>query len=165
MIKRLDRSFAAAHDLPDVGVGHPFNEFQNDQLLALGGQSSNRCQQPIALLIRLGHRFGSLAAHADQRDFVQAHHLTAALIAVPVGDQVVRDAVQPGRERHALLTVAANVRHRPLKRSLSQILCFVMVARAVVNVVVNFADIALVQDSKSRRVRLGLRYERTIVLL
>ena len=61
----------------------------------------------------------------------------AAAVAVPVGDQVVGDPVQPGRERHAPIGIALDVVQGAVKNTGGQVFGVMDIACTVVDVVEN----------------------------
>jgi len=67
---------------------------------------------------------------------------------MPVGNQVVCNAIEPGREWNAAIGLVLNVVHRPLEDAGGEILRVVEVPRSVVNVVEDTVDVALVEQTK-----------------
>src|SRR5258706_10459096 len=62
MIQRFDRAFAAIHNIADLLVREPIHEFQDQQLLPIFWQTTDRCQKTILLFLRFSAafwRFGS----------------------------------------------------------------------------------------------------------
>jgi hypothetical protein len=78
----------------------------------------------------------------------------AAPVAPPVGEQVVRDPVEPGRERRAALVEIRHVRERPVENARRQVFGLAGVAGAVKDVGVDAIDIALVEHGE----RFGLGF-------
>jgi hypothetical protein len=74
---------------------------------------------------------------------------------MPVGNQVVCDAVQPGREWDTTVCIVVNVIHRPLKYAGSEILRIVEVPRPVVYIVEDAVYVTPVKLAK--RIPVALR--------
>jgi len=78
----------------------------------------------------------------------------SAAIAVPVGHQVVRNAVQPRRKWNAAIYIAVNMVHRPLENTGCEVLCIVQVACPVVYVVEDPIHVALIEPTERLTVAL-----------
>ncbi|MCK7519437.1 MAG: hypothetical protein MZV64_17745 [Ignavibacteriales bacterium] len=110
------------------------------------GRRADQLEQRI-LLLRCGP--GSLSGWSPLAGRIgrssRRNLLLAAAVAMPVGDQVVRNAVQPGRKRHAAIGVVDDVVHRPLENTRCQVFGIVHVARPVVHVVEDAIHITLIE--------------------
>src|SRR6266498_2275273 len=81
--------------------------------------------------------------HIVDRDF-----LPATSIPVPVGNQIMSNTIQPGRERDAAIRIILDVIHCPLKNAGSKILRVVEVPRSIVNVVEDAVYITFIKQTK-----------------
>ena len=149
MIEALDGSFTAAHDLPNFSVGEVLDKLQDKQMLALRWQFADEFEKRILFfgVNKLDLRmvtFGGQYRQVTNGDF-----LPATAVAMPVGDQVVRNAIQPGREWDAAVCVIVNVVHRPLKDASGDVFRVVHVPRPVVHIIEDTVDVALVEFAKS----------------
>jgi len=73
---------------------------------------------------------------------------------MPVGNQVVRNAIQPGGKGDAAICIILNMIHRPLKDAGGEVLRVMEVPRSVVNVVEDAVDVALIEQTKCLAVTL-----------
>ena len=90
-----------------------------------------------------------VASGWQHRYVVDGDFLFSAAVTVPVGDQVVRDAVQPGREWDAAVCVIVNVVHRPLKDASGEVFRVMRVPRPVIHIIEYTVNLALVEFAKS----------------
>src|SRR5574341_539432 len=109
VIQGFDRAFAAAHDLADLGVGKAFNKLEDQQLLALFGQESDSCSEQLMCFAALREALRGLAPQCCDHQFVKRHQFAAFPISVPIYDQVMGNAVEPRRKRHATIHISWNV--------------------------------------------------------
>jgi hypothetical protein len=88
---------------------------------------------------------GVISLRWQDGDIVDRNFLPATAVPVPVGDKIMSDAIQPGRERDAAIRIILDVIHCPLKDAGSQILRIVEVPRSIVNVVEDAVYITFVE--------------------
>jgi hypothetical protein len=156
MIERLDSPFATAHDLADLGIGHPFHKFEDQKLLAIARQTADGCQKLVTLFTLGGVlEWSILSLFCYQSQSIKGDDLPAAPVAVPVRHQVVRDAVQPGRKRRSPLHVAGDVVHSLVKDLGRQILCIMMVPGPIVDIVIDFVNVPFVQETEGLWIGFG----------
>ena len=67
---------------------------------------------------------------------------------MPIGHQVVRDAVQPGGKGQSAILVTVQVAECPVKGPRRQVFGIVMVSRTIVNIAIDFLDVLFVQLAK-----------------
>jgi hypothetical protein len=95
---------------------------------------------------------------------IQRDLLVAAAVAMPVCDQVVGNAIQPGREGHASVGITLNMAHGAIENTGGQVLGVVHVACTIIYVVKYSFHVLLVQCAESLLVALrGARQEILIV--
>ena len=100
-----------------------------------------------------------IAFGRQHRNVIDGNFLFAAAVTMPVSDQVVRNAVQPGRKWDAAVCVILNVVHRPLKDASGEIFRVVRVPRPVVHVVEYAVNVLRIKFTKSLTVTLrGARF-------
>ena len=148
VIQTLDSPFRAPHNGPNFGVGKPLHELEYQELLPLRRQVADEIEERFALLGGKDAVFRVLPLPRKgvgilERDFAAPLH-----IAVPVGDQVVGNAVQPGRKRHTAVAVVADVPHSAHKDPLGEVFGIVKIAGAVIHVIEDAGDVLLVQATK-----------------
>jgi hypothetical protein len=155
VVKALYRAFAPAHGQAYLCIRHLLDEFQDQQVLPLRRQVTDQLQKGLLVLAMHEGRFGRLPLVVKCGGVVEGDLLVAAAIAVPVGDQVVGNAVQPGRERHAAVGIILNMMQGTVKDAGGQVLGIMNVAGTIVNVVKNPLDVPLVQ--RPERILVALR--------
>ena len=79
----------------------------------------------------------------------------ARAVAVPIGDEIVRDAVQPRREGRAARLVLVDVTEGAIKHARRQVFRFRHVPDAIKNVIVDAIHEAFVQFAERIRVAPG----------
>jgi hypothetical protein len=96
MVEAFDSPFAASHYLPNFSVGEILNEFQDKQMLSFRWQLADESKKRFLLLgtDKLGLRM--VAFGRQYRNVIDWDFLSATAVTMPVGNQVVRYAVQPG---------------------------------------------------------------------
>src|SRR3990172_3262265 len=99
MVDALDRALAASHDLADLGVGKVLHELEDQQVLPFGRQAADQAQERLLLLGADEGCLRVVAFGGQDGQVVDGNFLPAAAVAVPVGNQVVSDAIQPGGKR------------------------------------------------------------------
>lgn len=70
------------------------------------------------------------------------------IVAVPVGREVMSDAIQPGSERHSFFNITVNVRECAVKNSRGQVLCVRFSADSIKNVIVNALHVLFIEVAK-----------------
>jgi len=135
MIETFYSSFTASHDLANLRIRHIFDKLQDEKILSLGWQTPDEPEKRFLFLRTNQIPFRVVSSRRQDRDIVQRDLLPSASVAVPVGNQIMGNAVQPGREGDAAICIVVNVIHRSLKHAGSQILCIMEVSRSVVNIV------------------------------
>src|SRR4030095_8635542 len=98
--------------------------------------------------------FGMIAFRLQNRQVIQRNFLPATAVPMPVGNQIMGDAIQPRGKGNAAVCVGFDVIHRPLKDASSQILRIVEVTRPVVYIVEDSVYITLIEQTKSIAVTL-----------
>src|SRR5258705_2349711 len=93
--------------------------------------------------------FRMIALGLQAWQVIQWNFLSAAAIQVPVGNQVMSDAIEPSGKRNATISIGFDMIHCPLKDASREILRIVEVARSVVNIVEDAVYITLIQEAKS----------------
>ena len=148
MVEALDGPFTASHDLPNFSVGEVLNKFQDQQMLALRWQLADEFEKRI--LFFSVDKFGlrMVAFSGQYRQVTDGDFLPAAAVTMPVGNQVVRNAIQPGREWDTAVCVIVNVVHRPLKDASGDVFRVVRVPCPVVHIIEDAVDVALVEFAK-----------------
>jgi len=149
MIEALDGSFTTSHDLPNLSVREVLDKLQDKQMLAFWWQLADESEKRILLFSvdKLGFRMVTFGG--QHRQVTDGDFLPAAAVAMPVGDQVVRNAIQPGREWDAAVRIIVNVVHRPLKDASGDVFRVMRVPRPVVHIIEDTVDVALVEFAKS----------------
>jgi len=145
VIQTFHRAFASTHDLSDLSIGKVLDEFEDEQGLSFGRQTSDEFEKRAFLLRTDEVSFRMVALGRQDGQFIQWDFLPAAPVTVPVGDQIVSDAVQPCGEWNASIPVILDVIHRPLKDAGSQVLRVVEVAGAVVHIIEDAVYVLLVE--------------------
>src|SRR5687768_9034826 len=133
MVKAFHSSFTASHDLTNLRIRHVLHKFQDEEILSLRWQASN--QVPLRVI-----SLGGKDRHIIDRDL-----LPAASVTVPVCNQVMSDAIQPGRKWDATVSVIFDVIHCPLKHTGSQVLCIMEVPCSIIYIVEDAVEIALIE--------------------
>ena len=128
-IQRLDRALRSPHDLADLFVRQPVGVFEDQQPLPLLGLPPNRRPQSPPPLVALGRPLRTIRGPAREFQILQRCQFPPAVRPVMIGYQVVRDAIEPRHERHAVIGVLRQVRQRLVKRACSQVLRVGSVAR------------------------------------
>ncbi len=90
---------------------------------------------------------------------LQGQHRATAAVAVPIGHQIVGDAVQPCGYREAAFLVLRNTAHSTEKDLGGEILGIVLVARSIINVVKDPLDVLLIEQSESFMISLNCPIE------
>jgi len=103
--------------------------------LSLRWQASDEPKKRFLLLRTNQIPFRMISSRRQDGDIVEGNLLPAASVAMPVSNQIMCNAIQPGREGDAAICIVVNVIHRSLKHAGSQILCIMEVSRSVVNIV------------------------------
>src|SRR4030067_106820 len=122
MIEAFYSSFTASHDLANLRIRHIFDKLQDEKILSLRRQASDETEKRFLFLRTNQIPFGMVSSGRQDRHIVQRDLLPAASVAMPIGNQIMCDPIQPGREREAAVCVVVNVIHRPLKNARSEIL-------------------------------------------
>jgi hypothetical protein len=86
---------------------------------------------------------GGQDGHIVDRNF-----LPPAAVSVPVGNQVMSNAIQPGGEWNTAIRIVLDVIHCPLKDASSEILRVMEVPRSVVNIVEDAVYVTFVEQTK-----------------
>ena len=148
MIEALNSSFTASHDLPNFSVREVLDKFQDQQMLSFRWQLADESEKRILFfgVDKFGLRM--VAFGGQHRQVTDGDFLPATAVTMPVSNQVVRNAIQPGREWDAAVCVIVNVVHRPLKDASGDVFRVVRVPRPVINVVENAVDVALIELAK-----------------
>ena len=155
VIETFYGTFAASHDGADLGIRHVLDELQDEKVLSFRGQAPDEFEKRILLLGTDQVLLRVIALRRQHGHIVDGDFLPPAAVTMPVGNQVVRNAIQPGRKGNAAICIILNVIHRPLKDAGGEILRVVEVPRSVVNVVEDAVDVALVEQTKCIAVALG----------
>jgi len=148
MIEAFYSSFTASHDLANLRIRHIFDKLQDEKILSLRRQASDETEKRFLFLGTNEIPFGMVSSGRRDRHIVQRDLLPAASVAMPIGNQIMCDPIQPGRERDAAVCVVVNVVHRPLKNARSEILRIMEVPRSVVHIVEDAVYITSVELTK-----------------
>jgi len=148
MIEAFYSSFTASHDLANLRIRHIFDKLQDEKILSLRRQASDETEKRFLFLGTNEIPFGMVSSGRRDRHIVQRDLLPAASVAMPIGNQIMCDPIQPGRERDAAVCVVVNVIHRPLKNARSEILRIMEVPRSVVHIVEDAVYITSVELTK-----------------
>ena len=148
MIEAFDSPFTASHDLPDFSVGEILNELQDEKMLSLWRQLADEPEKRILLFSADKLCLGMVTFGRQHRDIIDGDFLFAAAVTMPVGNQVVRNAIQPGRKWNAAVCVIVNVVHRSLKNASGEAFRVVRIPRPVVNVIEYTVNVLCVEFSK-----------------
>ena len=159
MIQAFYRAFAPAHDLAYLGIRHLLDEFQDEQVLAFRRQVADELQKGILVLAMHEGCFRRRPLVVKRGGIIEGDLLVAAAVAVPVGDQVVGDAVQPGREWYATVGIIFNMVQGAEKDAGGQIFGIMNITGTIVNVVKNPLDVTLVQRPERILVALRSQYQ------
>ena len=157
MVEAFDGSFTASHDLPNFSVGEVLDKFQDEQLLSFRWQPADESEKRILLFSTDERGLRMVAFGRQHRDISDGDFLSAAAVTVPIGDQVVRDAVQPGRKRQSSVLVPVKVSEGAVERPGGQILGVVVVSCPVIDVAIDLVYVPFIERPKRFRVALGTR--------
>lgn len=145
MIQTLHGAFASAHDLSNLRIGKVFNELEDQQGLPFRRKAADELQQRALLLRADQIPFGVIAPSRQDRQFIQRNFLPAAPVTVPVGDQIVGNAIQPRRKWNSSIAIILDVIHRSLEHTGGQVFRVVEVASAIVHIVEDAVYVLLVE--------------------
>ena len=149
MVEALDSPFTAPHDLPNFSVGEVLHKFQDKEMLSFRWQLADESEKRILLFGADKLSLRMVALGRQHRNVTDGDFLSAAAVTMPVGDQVVRYAIQPGREWDTAVCVIVNVVHRSLKDASGEVLRVVCVPRPVVHIIEYTVDVTRVEFAKS----------------
>src|SRR3972149_1781100 len=100
---------------------------------------------------------------SGKQDLFIRYFRTAAIVPMPVRNQVVGDSVQPGRQRQPPVSIMTDMSQRPKKNSCSQIFRIERVSGAVIDIIVDLAYVALIKRSEGILVPLRGQGKRNFV--
>jgi hypothetical protein len=78
---------------------------------------------------------------------------------MPVGYQVVGDAVEPGREGDAAVCIAVDMIHRPLEYTRGEILRVMEVPCSVIHIIKDTIHVTLIEHPKGVFIAMGGKHE------
>ena len=148
MIETFDSAFTASHDRADLGIRHVLDELQDEEILSFCRQTPDEPEKRILFLGADQIPFRVVPFRRKHGHIIDGDLLPPASVTMPVGNQVVRNAIQPGGKWNAAVRIVLNMVHRPLKDAGGEILRVVEVPRSVVNVVEDTVDVTLVEQTK-----------------
>src|SRR5690606_29205441 len=132
------------HQLADLRVTQSLPKLEVKQKLPLRLEPLDCPPERRVLFAALGHSLGGISAPPHQREIVQGNQAASALITMPVGNQIVSDPIQPGREWRPSLTIAGERRQRAKENPRRKIFSVVVVANTIIDIVVNTIYIKLI---------------------
>src|SRR5215207_5272366 len=145
MVKAFHSTFTASHDLTDLRIRHVFHKFQDEEILSLWRQPSDQFEK-CGLLLRTNQvPLRMISLGCKDRHVIDRDLLPAASVTMPVCNEVMSDAIQPGRKWDATISVVFNVIHCPLKHTGSQILRIMEVSRSIINIIEDAVDIPFIE--------------------
>jgi len=144
MKQRFHRALASPHHSSNLGVWQPLDELQSDKALLLERQGGNSAPELTDELEPLDTEFdfGRLQRIEERPE--------AAAVAVPVRDEIVSDAIEPGGKRHTLICVSRQVGQRLNENFGGHILSFKAISNSGKYVAENAIGVALVQVTECR---------------
>src|SRR5215207_10440545 len=145
MVKAFHSTFTASHDLTDLRIRHVFHKFQDEEILSLWRQPSDQFEKCGLLLGTNQVSLRVISLGCKDRHVIDRDLLPAASVTMPVCNQVMSDAIQPGRKRDATISVIFDVIHCPLKHTGSQILCIMEVSCSIIHIVEDAIEITLIE--------------------
>src|SRR5262245_47306672 len=100
-----------------------------------------RLQQKTFLLAFLRQPIGSIGFFDECDRVVEPHIAAAAFIAMPIGNQIMRDAIEPGSKRRAAIVILVYVCQGAIENARGQVLGILFIADAVKNVTVDAVNV------------------------
>src|SRR5687768_2580958 len=105
MIETFYSSFTASHDLANLRIRHIFDKLQDEKILSLRWQASDEPKKRFLLLRTNQIPFRMISSRRQDGDIVEGNLLPAASVAMPVSNQLMCNAIQPGREGDAAICI------------------------------------------------------------
>src|SRR5258708_15153758 len=154
MVKAFHGTFAASHDLTELGIREILIEFENEQRLSLGWKLANELEQRFLFLRTDKGCLWTIFLGLNDREIVERNFLPATAVAMPVRDEIMGNPIEPGREWDPAVCVVVYVIHRPLKNAGGQVLRIMEVPCTIIHIVEDAVDIPLIEQTEGLSVTL-----------
>lgn len=148
MVKGFDGPFTTSHDVANFGVGEVFHKFEGEKFLAVSRQTAHGPEQMFFIFHHFGQELWAIVMDMPMGDVFEGDDFASAVVAVPVGDEVMGNAVEPGRERDPLVFIGRNVLHGPDEDFGGQVFGIVGIANTVVDIVVDAVYVDTIKFAK-----------------